>query len=82
MFQMLGVFAEFERSMIQERVRSGLAKAKANGTKSGKAIERPAIPEAKRQRIRDAHATGDVSLRKLAKQFNVSPATVLSIVHK
>ncbi len=28
MFQMLGVFAEFERSMIQERVRAGLARAK------------------------------------------------------
>ena len=37
MFQMLGVFAEFERSMIVERVRSGMAKAKANGTKSGNA---------------------------------------------
>jgi DNA invertase Pin-like site-specific DNA recombinase len=29
MFQMLGVFAEFERSIIQERVRAGLARAKA-----------------------------------------------------
>jgi DNA invertase Pin-like site-specific DNA recombinase len=66
--------------MIQERVRSGLAKACANGTKSGKAIGRPAIPEAKRQRIREVHAAGDVSLRKLAKQFNISPATVLMIV--
>jgi hypothetical protein len=32
MFQMLGVFSEFERAMIVERVRSGLAKAKAKGT--------------------------------------------------
>ena len=29
MFQMMGVFAEFERSIIQERVRAGLARAKA-----------------------------------------------------
>jgi DNA invertase Pin-like site-specific DNA recombinase len=29
MFQMMGVFAEFERSMIQERVRAGLKRAKA-----------------------------------------------------
>ena len=28
MFQMVGVFAEFERSMIQERVNAGLARAK------------------------------------------------------
>jgi DNA invertase Pin-like site-specific DNA recombinase len=31
MFQMLDVFAEFERSIIQERVRAGLARAKAEG---------------------------------------------------
>jgi DNA invertase Pin-like site-specific DNA recombinase len=31
MFQMLGVFAEFERAMIQERVRAGLARARAQG---------------------------------------------------
>jgi DNA invertase Pin-like site-specific DNA recombinase len=37
MFQMMGVFAEFERSMIVERVRAGVARAKASGTKSGKA---------------------------------------------
>ncbi|MGB6766802.1 MAG: recombinase family protein, partial [Methyloceanibacter sp.] len=29
MFQMMGVFAEFERSMIVERVRAGVARAKA-----------------------------------------------------
>jgi DNA invertase Pin-like site-specific DNA recombinase len=31
MFQMMGVFAEFERSMIQERVRAGLRRAVAAG---------------------------------------------------
>jgi DNA invertase Pin-like site-specific DNA recombinase len=31
MFQMMGVFAEFERAMIQERVRAGLAQAKSPG---------------------------------------------------
>jgi DNA invertase Pin-like site-specific DNA recombinase len=36
MFQMMGVFAQFERSMIQERVRAGLAKAKAQGTQLGR----------------------------------------------
>jgi DNA invertase Pin-like site-specific DNA recombinase len=55
MFQMCGVFAEFERAMIVERVRSGLAKAKANGTKSGKPIGRPRIPERKRQQISKAY---------------------------
>jgi DNA invertase Pin-like site-specific DNA recombinase len=41
MFQMLGVFAEFERAMIQERVRAGLARARAEGKQLG----RPKIAE-------------------------------------
>ena len=36
MFQMCGVFAEFERSMIVERVNAGLARAKASGVKLGR----------------------------------------------
>jgi DNA invertase Pin-like site-specific DNA recombinase len=40
MFQMLGVFAEFERSMIQARVKSGMVKMKQEGRKPGpKGIE-------------------------------------------
>ena len=39
MFQMLGVFAEFERAIIVERVNAGLARARARGTKSGRASE-------------------------------------------
>jgi DNA invertase Pin-like site-specific DNA recombinase len=42
MFQMLGVFAEFERAMIAERVRAGLARARSEG----KHIGRPSIREA------------------------------------
>src|SRR5258708_15478939 len=36
LFQMMGVFAEFERSMIQERVRAGLRRAKDEGKKLGR----------------------------------------------
>jgi DNA invertase Pin-like site-specific DNA recombinase len=36
MFQMLGVFSEFEREIIRERVNSGLARAKAKGTQLGR----------------------------------------------
>jgi DNA invertase Pin-like site-specific DNA recombinase len=36
MFQMLGVFGEFERAMIQERVKAGLARARANGRRLGR----------------------------------------------
>jgi DNA invertase Pin-like site-specific DNA recombinase len=36
LFQMMGVFAEFERAMIRERVRAGLERAKAQGKKLGR----------------------------------------------
>ena len=36
MFQMLGVFAEFERSIIQERVRAGLKRARSEGKRLGR----------------------------------------------
>jgi DNA invertase Pin-like site-specific DNA recombinase len=48
MFQMMGV-AEFERAMIQERVRAGLRRTQATGTKSGKPIGRPTIGLTKRR---------------------------------
>lgn len=35
MFQMMGIFAEFERSMIQERVKASLNRAKAQGKTLG-----------------------------------------------
>ncbi len=38
MFQMLGVFAESEREIIAERIHTGLAPAREQGTKSGKPI--------------------------------------------
>jgi DNA invertase Pin-like site-specific DNA recombinase len=38
LFQMLIVFAEFERSIIQERIIAGIASALAQGTRSGKAF--------------------------------------------
>src|SRR5262249_17291729 len=48
MFQMMGVFAEFERAMIQERVRAGLARAR----EEGKQLGRPPISEGLEERIR------------------------------
>src|SRR6201995_830973 len=59
MFQMMGVFAEFERAMIQERVRAGLARAKGEGKRLG----RPPIASELQKRILDARASG-LSVRK------------------
>ena len=35
-FQMMGVFAEYERAMIQERARAGLARARSEGKRLGR----------------------------------------------
>src|ERR1700675_1352409 len=43
MFGMLGVFAEFERSIIQERVKAGLARARAKGKTLGRPRTSPKI---------------------------------------
>src|SRR5262249_54410568 len=76
MFQMLGVFAEFERAMIAERVRAGLARARGEGKRLG----RPPIAPALEKRIREALATpGRPGVRVIAKQFGVNPGTVQRI---
>jgi DNA invertase Pin-like site-specific DNA recombinase len=79
MFQMLGVFAEFERSMIRERVRSGMARAKAVGTRSGKAIGRPAVPAETNQKIRDYVLANAGTQREIAARLNVSRGAVFRV---
>jgi DNA invertase Pin-like site-specific DNA recombinase len=74
LFGMMGVFAEFERAMIQERVRAGLARAKD----AGKRLGRPPLPKEKEDAIRAALADG-LSVRKTAAKFHVNPSTVQSI---
>jgi DNA invertase Pin-like site-specific DNA recombinase len=76
MFQMMGVFAEFERAMIQERVRAGLARAKCEGKQLG----RPRIAPELEERIRKVLATpGGPGVRKIAERFGVNPGTVQRI---
>jgi len=41
MVQMIAAFAEFERELIRERIRSGIKRAQEKGTRSGKPIGRP-----------------------------------------
>jgi DNA invertase Pin-like site-specific DNA recombinase len=78
MFGMMGVFAEFERSMIQERVRAGLARAKA----AGKMFGRPRIDSATEKEIRKALKQGDIGMRKIAVEFGVGTGTVQRIARE
>jgi DNA invertase Pin-like site-specific DNA recombinase len=76
LFNMMGVFAEFERSMFQERVRAGLERAR----REGKRLGRPPIASTLRERIQEAlRAPGRPGVRKIAIQFGVNVSTVQRI---
>lgn len=74
LFQMLGVFAEFERSIIRSRVMAGLERTKAKGTKLG----RPGLAPMDRKYIRQSLGKG-LSIRATAKKHGVSTATVMRV---
>src|SRR5271157_4895770 len=77
-FQMLGVFAEFERAIIVERVNAGVARAKANGTKSGRPIGRPALKTKRLDAARAALAEGQ-SIRVAALAAGISVGSVAAL---
>ena len=74
MFQMMGVFAEFERSMIHERVMVGLARARAEGTQLGRPAK-VAGNAAMVKALRAARAAGK-SIRAIAREQGVGIGTV------
>jgi DNA invertase Pin-like site-specific DNA recombinase len=75
MFQIIGAMAEFERALIQERVRAGMRNARAKGRPIGRPPQTQLSAEM-RTAIAGAYMSGGASLRSLAKQFGTSLATV------
>ncbi len=71
LFQMLAVFAEFERAIITTRINAGLDRARAKGTRLG----RPAIAPIDLKPVRDRLNRGQ-SIRTIAKATGFSTATV------
>ncbi len=74
MFQMLGVFAEFERAMIRERVNAGLARARTKG----KVLGRPKTSAAVEQAIQESLQDG-MGILKTAKIHGVGTSVVQRI---
>ena len=64
---MIAIFAEFERSLMQERIKAGLAHAKSKG----KALGRPALSPDLQDQVKELAASG-VSQRKIAKDLSIS----------
>lgn len=71
LFQMLGVFAEFERAIIRDRVMAGLARAKAQNKRLG----RPRVSREIEDRVRKALAAG-TGIVSVARQLGVGVSTV------
>ncbi len=75
MFSMLGVFGEFERSMIQERVKAGLKRAVAQG----KVLGRPIINGEIEKKVLTLRAKGQ-GIIKIAKSVGIGVGTVARMV--
>jgi len=75
LFQMMGVFAEFERAMIRERVKSGLERAKAQG----KTLGRKRIDAGKEAAILTDLRSGEAGIINLARFHKVGVGTVQRI---
>jgi DNA invertase Pin-like site-specific DNA recombinase len=78
MFQMCGVFAEFERAMIQERVKAGLARAVANG----KTLGRPKMDQETQMHILALRHSKNppMGMHKIAKAASVGTGTVQRVL--
>ena len=75
MFGMLGVFAEFERSIIQERVKAGLARARAKG----KTLGRARVSSEVEDRIRRLTSQG-IGKVKTARMLGVGVSVVQRVL--
>ena len=74
MLQMMGAFAEFERALIKERQREGIAKAQKKGTQFGR---KPVLDEEQVRDIRFRVSCGETKA-SLAKEYNISRQTLYS----
>lgn len=71
MLAMCGVFAEFERSMIVERVNAGLDRARAQG----KILGRPRVKASTEAQIRRLRAKG-MGMGRVAREVGCGVSTV------
>lgn len=72
MLSMMGAFAEFERSIILERQREGIALAKKRGAYKGR---KPSLTAEQAEQVRQRVRAGE-SKADLARAFSVSRETI------
>jgi putative DNA-invertase from lambdoid prophage Rac len=72
---LLAVFAEFERDILRERVRAGLAHARRNGTRLG----RPPTAALQTSQVRKLYHAG-VSKAEIARRLQIGRTSVRRIL--
>ena len=77
MAALLAVFAEFEREVLRERVRAGMAHARANGKRLG----RPITAALKADQVRKLRRSG-LSKSEIARQLNIGRTSVRRILDR
>jgi len=75
MFKMLGLFAEFERSILRERINAGLARARAKGKRLGRRPVKPAVEA----RIRELRSEG-LGILKIGRKLGIGTSVVQRVV--
>lgn len=75
---MLAVFAEFERDILRDRVRAGIADAR----KKGKPHGRPATAKTLESEIRQLFHEENLSKRQIAKQLQIGRSSVIRVLAK
>lgn len=76
MLNVLAAISEFERDLLQERIKSGIAHARAKGTKSGQSIGRPVFDRS--ERVERLLSEGK-SVRTVAEELGISKSTVMKV---
>ena len=76
MLGLMSVISQFERSLLRERIKSGIVHARSKGTKSGLAIGRPVFD--KSERVKRLLSQG-LSVRAVATELGISKTTVMKV---
>lgn len=74
---LVGAFAEFERAMIRERTKAGLAAARAEGRVGGR---RKKLSQAQRADVADNILSGRRTRAQMARLYRVSQPTISRII--
>lgn len=76
LLNVMGAFAEFERSLIRERQKEGIQIAKKNGVYKGR---KPSLSQSQIEKIKEMAENG-IKKTTIAREFNVSRQTIYGIV--